>query len=162
MWRAGAITAAPVAAGEPYATQIAGHWRQAAAMWEKLGCPYEQGMALMDGDEAAQRAALELFTQIGAQPIIKILKQQMRSQGIPVPRRHRTAAGENPFHLTAREMEILGYLVQGLSNDAIARRLDLSIRTVEHHIASILRKMGAHSRGEVIARASRDRIVSSR
>jgi DNA-binding CsgD family transcriptional regulator/tetratricopeptide (TPR) repeat protein len=162
MWRAGAITAAPHHAGEPYATQIAGHWRKAAAMWEKLGCPYEQAMALMDGDETAQRAALEIFTHLGAQPIIKILKQKMRVQGISIPRRHRTAAGENPFHLTVREMEILGYLVQGLSNDAIARHLNLSIRTVEHHIASILRKMGVHSRAEVIARASRDRIVSSR
>jgi DNA-binding NarL/FixJ family response regulator len=59
-------------------------------------------------------------------------------------------------------MEALGYLVQGLSNDAIAGRLNLSIRTVEHHIASILRKMGAHSRAEVVARAARDHIVSSR
>jgi len=162
MWRAGAITAVPGNVGEPYAMQIAGHWRQAAASWEELGCPYEQAMALMDGDEPAQRAALNLFTQLGARPIIKILKQKMRSQGIPVPRRHRTAAGENPFHLTAREIEILGYLVQGLSNHAIARRLELSIRTVEHHIASILRKMGVHSRAEVVARASRDHIVSSK
>jgi DNA-binding CsgD family transcriptional regulator/tetratricopeptide (TPR) repeat protein len=160
MWRAGAITTAPDNAGEPYATQIAGHWKKAAAMWEKLGCPYEQAMALMDGDEAAQRAALEIFTRLGAQPIIKILKQKMREQGIRIPRRHRTAAAENPFHLTGREKEALGYLVQGLSNDAIARRLNLSIRTVEHHIASILRKMGVHSRAEAVVLASKVGFIS--
>jgi tetratricopeptide (TPR) repeat protein len=43
MWRAGAITEPPPNAAEPYATQIRGDWRNAASMWEKYGCPYEQG-----------------------------------------------------------------------------------------------------------------------
>ena len=65
MWRAGAITEVPAGAAEPYASQMAGDWRAAAAMWEKYGCPYERGMALMDGDEPAQLEALRIFEQLG-------------------------------------------------------------------------------------------------
>jgi DNA-binding CsgD family transcriptional regulator/tetratricopeptide (TPR) repeat protein len=153
MWRAGAITEPPPNAAEPYATQIRGDWRAAASMWEKYGCPYEQGMALMDGDEAAQLKALEIFESLGARPIIEKLKRQMQVQGIRVPRGPRPATRENRFGLTPREMEVLGYLVKGMSNPAIAGHLSLSVRTVEHHIASILRKMDVGSRSEAAALA---------
>lgn len=155
MWRAGAITEPPPNAAEPYATQIRGDWRKAASMWEKYGCPYEQGMALMDGDETAQLKALEIFESLGARPIIEKLKRQMSAQGIRVPRGPRPATRENPFGLTPREMEVLGQLVKGQSNPAIAGHLSLSVRTVEHHIASILRKMDVGSRSEAAALAIR-------
>jgi DNA-binding CsgD family transcriptional regulator len=109
-------------------------------------------MALMDGDEAAQLKALEIFESLGARPIIEKLKRQMRAQGIRVPRGPRPATRENPFGLTAREMEVLGYIAKGQSNNAIAKGLSLSTRTVEHHIASILQKMGVGSRNEAVAR----------
>jgi DNA-binding NarL/FixJ family response regulator len=44
--------------------------------------------------------------------------------------------------LTPREREVLQMLVQGLSNKAIARTLDISVRTVETHRLSIRRKLG--------------------
>lgn len=44
--------------------------------------------------------------------------------------------------LTPREREVLQMLVQGLSNKAIARMLDISVRTVETHRLSIRRKLG--------------------
>ncbi|MFK7819626.1 MAG: response regulator transcription factor [Planctomycetaceae bacterium] len=47
--------------------------------------------------------------------------------------------------LSAREVEVLEHLVQGLSNKQIAAVLFLSPRTVEKHRASIHRKMGTHS-----------------
>jgi len=156
MWRAGAITQPPPNVAEPYALQISGNWQVAASMWEKFGCPYEQAMALMDGDEAAQLAALEIFERLGARPIIENLKQKMRAEGIRgIPRGPRPATRENPFGLTAREMEVLGCLVRGLSNNAIAKQLSLSTRTVEHHIAAILDKMEVESRSEAIALALR-------
>ncbi len=153
MWRAGAIEVPPANTAEPYATQIRGDWRKAASMWEIHGCPYEQGMALMDGDEAAQLKALEIFENLGARPIIEKLKTHMQAQGIRVPRGPRRATRENPFGLTSREMELLGYLVKGQSNVSIAEHLSLSVRTVEHHIASILRKMDVGSRSEAVAQA---------
>ncbi|WP_324732055.1 response regulator transcription factor [Pseudomonas paeninsulae] len=44
--------------------------------------------------------------------------------------------------LTPREREVLQLLVQGLSNKAIARMLDISVRTIETHRLSIRRKLG--------------------
>jgi ATP/maltotriose-dependent transcriptional regulator MalT len=162
LWRAGAITEAPVNAEEPYAAQIAGHWKTAASMWEKFGCPYEQGMALMDGDEAAQMAALEIFEHLGARPVMELLKQKMRSQGIRVPRGPRPTTREHPFGFTDRELEVLSCLVEGSTNRAIARKLNISNRTAEHHIASILRKMGVPSRADAVALAVKNNLLPSR
>lgn len=39
------------------ALEMAGDWRGAADAWEQLGCPYERAMALLEGDETAQRTA---------------------------------------------------------------------------------------------------------
>jgi len=161
-WRAGDDFAPPSWIAKPFALQIAGDWRGAAEEWEQRGCPYEQGMALMDGDEAAQLAALEIFERLGARPIIEKLKHKMRAQGTRVPRGPRLATRENPFGLTAREMEALGCLTQGLSNSAIAKKLSLSPRTVEHHIASILQKMQVESRNEAVALALKEKNTSVR
>jgi predicted ATPase/DNA-binding CsgD family transcriptional regulator len=153
LWRAGVEITPPSWTAKPFALQIAGDWRGAAKEWEERDCPYEQGMALMDGDEAAQLKALEIFEGLGARPIIEKLKRQMTDQGIRIPRGPRPATRENLFGLTSREMEVLGHLVKGLNNNAIAEKLSLSTRTVEHHIASILRKMDVESRGEAVALA---------
>lgn len=161
-WRANDESNPPAWIAQPFALQIAGDWRAAAAMWEKYGCPYEHGMALMDGDEAAQLQALQIFERLGARPIIDRLKRQMRARGIRrIPRGPRPSTRTNAFGLTARELEVLGFLVQGSTNSAIANQLSLSTRTVEHHIASILQKTGTQSRGEAVAVALRENLVSS-
>ncbi len=160
MWRAGALTAPSTATG-PFALQIGGDWRGAAKMWADYGCPYEQGMALMDGDEDAQREALQIFERLGARPIIEKLKQQMRLQGVRgIPRGPRQATRSNAFRLTPRELEVLSAMVGGASNSLIAGRLSLSHRTIEHHITSILQKTGTQSRSEVISLALRENLVA--
>ncbi len=161
-WRAGNDFIPPAWIAKPFGLQIAGDWGAAAQEWEQRGCPYEQGMALMDGDEAAQLAALEIFERLGARPAIEKLKQEMRSKGVRgIPRGPRPTTRENTFGLTAREMEVLASLVDGLSNNAIAKKLSLSTRTVEHHIASILQKMQVQSRSEAVALAAKDGLISS-
>jgi len=57
--------------------------------------------------------------------------------------------------LTPREDQMLSLLLLGLSNKAIARRLDVSPETVKKTVARIYRKFGIHSRGELIARLLR-------
>lgn len=54
--------------------------------------------------------------------------------------------------LTARENEILDYIVSGHANKFIALELGISQRTVENHRANILRKMGVRSTPELIRR----------
>jgi DNA-binding NarL/FixJ family response regulator len=48
--------------------------------------------------------------------------------------------------LTRREREVLALVAKGRSNDQIASELVLSVRTIEHHVASIYSKIGATGR----------------
>jgi DNA-binding NarL/FixJ family response regulator len=66
-------------------------------------------------------------------------------------------AGETP--LTARELEVLAALADGLSNKAIARRLGISFHTAKFHVGAILAKLDADSRTEAIAKAAQRGLV---
>jgi DNA-binding CsgD family transcriptional regulator len=70
-----------------------------------------------------------------------------------------TAIGETDAHalLTARELEVLAALAEGLTNKAIARRLNISLHTVKFHVESLFRKLGARTRTEAVAKASERR-----
>jgi DNA-binding NarL/FixJ family response regulator len=57
--------------------------------------------------------------------------------------------------LTEREMEILGLMARALGNEAIAKELHVSARTVAAHVQNIYRKMGVHSRLQAVAMANR-------
>ena len=72
-----------------------------------------------------------------------------------IPRGPRPTTRGNPAELTARELEILQLLGEGLRNATIAERLFLSERTVENHVSAILRKLSARSRAEAVADARR-------
>ena len=54
---------------------------------------------------------------------------------------------------TAREQEILLQLAQGLSNQDIAQKLCLSVKTVDTHVANIMKKTGIHKRTQLLAYA---------
>lgn len=61
--------------------------------------------------------------------------------------------------LTAREIEVLGMLAEGLGNKAIASRLGISTHTAKFHVASILAKLGAGSRTEAVTIGMRRGLV---
>jgi DNA-binding CsgD family transcriptional regulator len=80
----------------------------------------------------------------------------LRNRGAKgVARGPRATTRENPARLTARELEVLGWLATGLRNQDIAGRLFVSQRTVDHHVAAILRKLGARTRVEAVTEAAR-------
>jgi two-component system response regulator NreC len=66
---------------------------------------------------------------------------------------------ESPTALSARELEVLGLIAEGYTNTEIARRLMLSVRTVESHRAHIQRKTGRATRAELVALARERRLI---
>lgn len=55
--------------------------------------------------------------------------------------------------LTPREQEILIHLAKGLSNQAIAKQLYLSVKTVDTHVSNLLRKLDAKKRTQLVSHA---------
>jgi DNA-binding CsgD family transcriptional regulator/tetratricopeptide (TPR) repeat protein len=155
--RAGVGEAIPGAVAEPYAAELAGDAARAAALWDELGCPYEAALARAGADrDTTVRAALAELHGLGAEPAAAIVARQLRDRGVRgVPRGPRAATRENPAGLTAREVEVLALVAEGLRNADIAERLFLSEKTVGHHVSSILRKLGVRTRGEASAEAHR-------
>lgn len=135
-----------------FGRQAQGDWRGAAEVWERLGCPYERYLALSEGDDDARIQALVGFTDLGTEPAADLTRRDLRARGVRgVPRGPRAATSENAWGLTAREVQVLDLLAEGLTNAQISNRLTLSTRTVEHHVSAVLNKLGATTRGEAAA-----------
>ncbi len=156
MWRFDAIVEPPDGAAEPFALQIAGEWQAAYDRWMEMGCPYEAAITLSEsGEEQALREALEVFDRLGAAPARAAAAHQLRELGVRnIPRRRGKGSGD-PQALTGRELEILSPMLEGLRNAEIAQLLFLSERTVEHHVSSILHKLGTRTRLEAAKEARR-------
>lgn len=138
----------------PYTLLFAGRWREAADAWRSLGCPYEEARALAEGDTDAKRDALAAFEHLGAAPMAERLRRELRESGVRgVPRGQRVSTQSNPHALTAREIEVLRLLCDGLRNAQIAERLSRSVRTIDHHVAAIFAKLGVTTRTEAMAAA---------
>jgi DNA-binding NarL/FixJ family response regulator len=133
----------------------------AAATFAVLDLPLESaraalalGAALADASPAVAtehaRAALATFEGLGAMADANAAAALLRRLGAPG-----RVAPRGDGALTPREEEVLALLARGLSNADIAARLVISRRTAEHHVASILAKLGLRSRAEAAAYAVR-------
>ncbi|HET8757569.1 MAG TPA: helix-turn-helix transcriptional regulator, partial [Solirubrobacteraceae bacterium] len=146
------------AAGEPDASVAA--LERALAAFARLGLPWDAARthlllarAARDRETAVaeSRAALDAFERLGAARAADAAAAFLRELGV-------TAARRGPRHagvLTRREQEVLALLAEGLSNRELAERLFLTRKTVEHHVRSVLRKLGLRSRAEAAAYAVR-------
>ena len=161
LWRAGRLQKIPVRTPAPFALEMSGDWQAAASAWEQLGCPYEQALALLDGDEAAKRSALALFEGLGARPAAELARKRLRDSGgaraaTGTPSRHQA----NPQGLTVRQLEILQLLAEGLHNGEIAERLSTTPKTVEHHVSAVLAKLAVRSRTEAVRVAYEQQLIT--
>jgi two-component system, NarL family, response regulator YdfI len=75
------------------------------------------------------------------------------SQRVAAPATERPTAPDEP--LTARELEVLQLMAQGLPNKTIAARLHISEHTAKFHVSAIMMKLGAASRTEAVTRGAR-------
>jgi DNA-binding CsgD family transcriptional regulator len=92
------------------------------------------------GHERVAAACRALLRKAGAAPA-----RPSRQAGVP--------PGFRALGVTARELEVLAVLAEGLSNREVGERLYLSPRTVEKHVASLMVKTGTHTRGQLTALA---------
>jgi DNA-binding CsgD family transcriptional regulator/tetratricopeptide (TPR) repeat protein len=159
LWRrrAGIDEPCPPEAAEPFAAHLTGDPGQAAALWRRLGCPYEAALALGDAaDGDSLRRALAELRGLGAVPAATLVTRRLRERGERgVARGPRPSTRANPAGLTARELDVLQLLAEGLQNGEIAARLVVSRRTVDHHVSAILRKLGVGTRAQAGAEAAR-------
>jgi DNA-binding CsgD family transcriptional regulator len=146
----------------------ASEWfRLAADAFAKAQLPLESArsqlaFAAVVGDElpdvarAEAKAALDCFLRLRATRDVDAAAAVLRSLGLRVaPSR---GAGGGVAALSSREVEVLDLLGHGLSNPEIAGRLFISRKTVEHHVANVLSKLGLRTRGEAAAYAVRTKL----
>jgi DNA-binding NarL/FixJ family response regulator len=157
---------AELAAGRVLAAEgderAASHLKAALERFSALELPLEAAWArlalarvLASSTKAAAvseaRLALAIFERLGAtrdaDEAARLLRE-LGAGGRAWPRGHGA--------LTRRETEVLSLLAAGLSNVQISERLYISRRTAEHHVASILSKLGLRTRAEAAAYAVRE------
>jgi DNA-binding NarL/FixJ family response regulator len=144
------------------------HLEDAVDHFRQSGAPFELGTArlglaraLAQGGRTEEalieaRRALDLFTELRAEFHIA----QARDFLDAVPRAESAsitpaaAAG-----LTAREIDVLRLVAEGLSNQAIGERLFVSEHTVHRHVANILNKLSVSSRAAAVAQAARRGLI---
>lgn len=112
-------------------------------------------LAEVERDPAAAtteaQAALAIFERLGSRRDTDRAAAVLRSLGVTV----RLGADGGVDQLSRREREVVPLLAEGLSNAEIAQRLFVTPKTVEHHVTSILSKLGLRTRAEVAAWAGR-------
>ncbi|MGN6809462.1 MAG: response regulator transcription factor, partial [Thermomicrobiales bacterium] len=129
------------------------HLDAALALADACAAPYERALTLLalaelhanlgeaDRAQAAIAEATALCEPLDARPALA------RAAALAARLAARTAAPTpNAAGLTAREVEVLRLVVQGLSNADVADRLFLSPRTVGQHLRSIYNKLGVDNR----------------
>jgi len=160
LWKLGVVEKAPGGIAEPYRLIIEGEPLRAAELFAEIGCPYEQAIALSHGPPDAQLQALEILDTLGATAVAAKLRQQLRDQGVKVPRGKARSTRQHAVGLTARQAEVLTLLAEGLTNPEIADRLFVSPRTVEHHVSAVLSKLDATTRQDAVTQAHQQGLLT--
>jgi len=160
-WKAGTLKDVPALSAEPYRLQMQRAPVEAHAAWQARHCPYEAARALVEVDsEEPLKTALQVFDRLGAAPAADRVRRRLRELGSSsIPRGPRAAARANAFGLTARELEVVALVAQGLTNGAIAARLHRSEKTVDHHVSAVLAKLDVNSREAAVAAAHTHRLI---
>ena len=162
--RAGVLTEAPaLSLPEHHRLLLAGDGAGAAKILSERGAGYAAALALIDTDDpTALREAHEEFRALGAAPAAARAARRLRDLGErSIPRGPRPRTQSNAAGLTARELEVLPLLIEGLRNTEIAERLIVSPKTIDHHVSAILHKLDVRNRGQVGAAAARLELTNS-
>jgi DNA-binding NarL/FixJ family response regulator len=122
--------------------------------------------------ERADRSAVQAAVDAGCVGIVEKtesferLSETIRDAGrghLAIPLASLRALADRPPEgpaLTGRERQVLGLVAAGLSTRSIAMRLGIEVNTARTHLQRAIRKLGAHSRFEAVARARRQGLLA--
>jgi DNA-binding CsgD family transcriptional regulator len=127
-----------------------GHYRHASRPYDqaRTGLAYGEFLRRTNRRVDARtqlRPALEIFTDLGAQPLVARAGEELRASG-------ETARKRDPstlLQLTPTERRIALLVSTGLSNKDVAAQCWISPRTVAFHLRNVFTKAGVSSRGEL-------------
>lgn len=147
-----------VAEAEGDVEHAARQYAAAERRWRALPRPYEaarareyRGRSLLAGHaDEGQRlliAAMDRYRELGASWDAGRVRATLRRSGLIPP--HRAGRKGYGSELSPREHEVVQLASDGMSNREIALSLTVSRSTVEHHMRSAMRKLGATSRYEL-------------
>jgi ATP/maltotriose-dependent transcriptional regulator MalT len=121
---------------------------------------FQAGTALAEAGERGQArerlgVAAELFAACGAETLNAQSVRELRRLGVRVPAPTAGGRRAGPHGLSPRELEVAELVVEGCTNQQVAEKLVVSIRTVETHLSNIFRKLGVSSRVGVVTALQR-------
>ncbi|XVV04478.1 helix-turn-helix transcriptional regulator [Actinosynnema sp. CA-248983] len=140
----------------------AAEWTAVAHAWRALDRPYPLAYALSrlasaaarDGDRAGASAAAAqaagIAERLGAAPLLDAVARLAKTHRLS---RRVEPKDKLPFHLTAREVEVLCELAGGLTNRQIGTRLSITKETVGTHLSNAYRKLGVDNKVAALAKA---------
>ena len=110
----------------------------------------------ISGDETGERTVHLLRDVTETREILALIRERLAG---PAPLVPAPPDGTGHGELTRREVEILHLIATGLNTKDAAERLHVSPATIRNHVQNILGKLGAHSRLEAVAYATRNRLI---
>lgn len=137
--------------------------RQALEDYRKQGLPLETALVArrlglmlaskgeVTGAETVWRESMEIARDLGLRPLLDVLDRDRRATGTSVSQ----ASLAEGAGLTKRQLDVLRLIATGLTNKEAAAQLNLSPRTVEMHVASVLERLNCRARTEAIQKATK-------
>jgi DNA-binding CsgD family transcriptional regulator/tetratricopeptide (TPR) repeat protein len=162
--RVGVPAPEPAVVSELWAAELRGDVATAVARWDVVGAPYEAALALAFSPSTVDQVeAVRRLDALGAVPVSARVRRSLREAGVrSLPGVARATTREHPAGLTSREQEVLELLGHGLTNEEVAGRLVISVKTAGHHVSAVLAKLGVSGRRDAVREAARLGILPAR
>lgn len=133
-------------------------WRSAAAFqWRRRLTRLARGRAFAGRSEAEGdlQEVRTFFSEIGCTPGYATVRRALERAAPGESPRPAPASPPLPDGLTAREVEVVTLVCQGLADREIGARLFISVKTVDRHLRNIFNKTGVSNRAALAAYAAR-------